>query len=124
GDFLGFASAGAYGVGNQAYVSNIGSDTALDVVQTNGGDISADAGMIGMGGDAALASAAAYGNSVTAALCAFCDQNAPRLDATNNQTNAGDVTARSSVSSPYARTAAASSTAIGNAATYQVSGPN
>jgi hypothetical protein len=123
GDFLGFASAGAYGVGNQAIVSNVGSDTVMDVSQDNAGDVYANAALSGEGGDAALASAAAYGNSVSASLCAYCDDNVPSLTASSEQVNTGDVNARSAVVSPRARTVAATSTAIGNAATYQVSGP-
>lgn len=123
GDFLGFASAGAYGVGNQAIVSNVGSDTVMDVRQSNAGDIYANAALVGEGGDAALASAAAYGNSVSASLCAYCDDNVPGLTASSEQVNTGDVNARSTVVSPRARAVAATSTAIGNAATYQVSGP-
>ncbi|MEZ6024355.1 MAG: hypothetical protein R3C16_13300 [Hyphomonadaceae bacterium] len=38
--FQGFGSAGAYGVGSAATVSNIGSDTVLDVVQENTGGVS------------------------------------------------------------------------------------
>jgi len=123
GDFTGFASAGAYGVGNQALVSNVGSDTVIDTLQSNAGDVSANAALSGSGGDAALASAAAYGNSVTGALCSQCDTDVPGLQATNEQINTGDVTARSRVISPYAGTAAASSTAIGNAATYSARPP-
>ena len=122
GDFVGFGSAGAYGVGNQAIVSNVGSDTVMDVAQSNAGDISANAALSGTGGDA-LASSAAYGNSVTGSLCGFCDTNVPSLYAYNNQTNSGDVSSTARVIAPYANTAAASATAIGNAATYQVTGP-
>jgi hypothetical protein len=42
--FAGFASAGAYGVGNQATVANVGSDTVLDVAQSNSGGVTANAG--------------------------------------------------------------------------------
>lgn len=123
GDFIGFGSAGAYGVGNQAIVSNVGSDTAMDVTQNNSGDISAVAALSGEGGDA-LASSAAYGNSVTGYVCGYCDSNVPSLMATNDQTNTGDVNSTARVIAPRARTAAATATAIGNAATYQVDGPN
>ena len=123
GDFLGFGSAGAYGVGNQVIVSNVGSDTAMDVAQDNAGNVYANAALSAEGGDAALASAAAYGNSVSASLCAYCDESGPSLTASSDQVNTGDVNARSTVVSPRAHTVAATSTAIGNAATYQVSGP-
>lgn len=124
GDFLGFASAGAYGVGNQATVSNVGSDTVMDVTQDNSGDISADAAMAGEGGSMTLASSAAYGNNVSGTLCGYCDTNAPGLTATNRQTNSGDVSASAVVTTPRANMVGATATAIGNAATYQVSGPS
>lgn len=121
--FHGFASSGAYGVGNQMGVTNVGSDTWMNTVQDNSGDISANASLSGAGGDMALASAAAYGNNVSGSLCGYCDQNVPSLVANNDQTNSGDVSASARVATPYARTAAASATAIGNAATYQATGP-
>jgi hypothetical protein len=123
GDFVGFASSGAYGVGNQALVSNVGADTVIDTLQVNGGDVSADAALNGEGGDAALASAAAYGNSVTGYVCTQCDTNVPSLEAHNNQINAGDVSSSARVTTLRANTAAASSTAIGNAATYSARPP-
>lgn len=123
GDFLGFGTAGAYGVGNQAVVANVGSDTVIDTLQVNDGDVSANAALAGEGGQSALASAAAYGNSVTGSLCAYCDNNVPSLTASNHQSNSGDVSTSALVNAPYASTVAASATAIGNAATYQVSGP-
>jgi hypothetical protein len=95
----------------------------IDVMQDNAGDVYANAALVGEGGDAALASAAAYGNSVSAALCAYCDENVPSLTASNSQVNTGDVNAQATVSAPRARTIGATATAIGNAATYQVSGP-
>ena len=124
GDFLGFASAGAYGVGNSTIVSNVTSDTVLDVTQSNSGDISANAALSGGGGDMALASSAAYGNVVTGSLCAYCGDDEPTLTARNDQTNDGAVNASATVISSRARTVAATSAAIGNAATYQVQGGN
>jgi hypothetical protein len=123
GDFHGFGSAGAYGVGNQMLVSNVGSDTLMNVVQDNAGDIAANAAFTGEGGDSALASAAAYGNNVEGALCSQCDTNVPSLQADNSQTNSGDVSASARVNSPLTNIAAASATAIGNAATFSSRGP-
>lgn len=123
GDFTDFGSAGAYGVGNQANVSNVGSDTVMETLQSNSGDISANAALAGEGDGMALASSAAYGNTVTGSLCGYCDTSSPGLYATNSQTNTGDVSSSAIVISPRARTVAATSTAIGNAATYQVAGP-
>ena len=123
GDFTGFGSAGAYGVGNQALISNVGSDTVIDTAQDNSGDISANAAFSGEGGVSALASSAAYGNYVNASLCAYCDENVPSMTASNTQTNSGDVRSTATVASQSAGTIAATSTAIGNAATYQTRGP-
>jgi hypothetical protein len=121
--FHGFGSAGAYGVGNQMLATNAGSDTLMDTTQANAGDISASAAFSGQGGESALASAAAYGNNVEGALCTQCDVNVPSLTADNNQINSGNVSSSARVNSPYTNTAAASSTAIGNAATYAARGP-
>jgi hypothetical protein len=95
----------------------------MNVVQDNAGDISANAAFTGEGGDSALASSAAYGNNVEGALCIQCDTNVPSLQADNNQTNSGDVSSSARVNSAYTHTAAASSTAIGNAATFSARGP-
>lgn len=122
-DFMGFASAGAYGVGNQTMVANVGSDTALDVTQNNAGDIAANAAMSGEGDGMALASSAAYGNNVTGALCTQCDESGvPSLIASSNQTNSGNVYSSASVNAARARTVGATATAVGNAATYQAAG--
>ncbi len=125
GDFTGFASAGAYGVGNQANVSNVGSDTVMDVMQANGGDVSANAALAGDGGGMALASSAAYGNSISGSLCTSCDATGgvPGLTASSNQTNDGAVYSSSTIRTTGAVTVGATSTAIGNAATYQVRPP-
>jgi hypothetical protein len=121
--FHGFGSSGAYGVGNQTLVSNVGSDTMMTTAQDNAGDISANAAFSGQGGDSALASSAAYGNNVEGALCSQCDVNGvPSLTANNNQTNSGDVSSTARVTSAYTNTAAAGATAIGNAATYSARG--
>ncbi len=123
GDSVGFASSGAYGVGNQAIVSNVGSDTVMDVTQSNAGDISANAALSGEGGQMALASSAAYGNSISGNLCAYCDNNVPSLTAGGTQVNDGNVTSTATIRTPAAATVGATSTAIGNAQTYQVRGP-
>ena len=122
--FDGFGSSGAFGVGNQMMASNVGSDMSMTTAQDNAGDISANAAFTGAGGDSALASSAAYGNNVNGALCSQCDVNGvPSLSANNTQTNSGDVSSTARVNSAYTNTAAASSTAIGNAATYAARGP-
>ncbi|MGD9968792.1 MAG: holdfast anchor protein HfaD [Hyphomonadaceae bacterium] len=126
GDFTGFASAGAYGVGNQTLASNVGSDMVLDVTQSNSGDISADAALAAGSGGMALAASAAYGNSITGGLCNDCDlsgNGGPTLSASSTQWNDGDVYSSSVIRSTGAVTVGSTSTAIGNAATYQVRPP-
>lgn len=125
GDFTGFASASAYGVGNSVSLANVASDTDLDVVQNNSGEVDAHAALAAGGsGDQALASSAAYGNSITAGLCAYCDNSQPGLNANSQQTNSADVRSSATINAQRARQVAASSSAIGNVATYQVSGKN
>ncbi|ANP47504.1 holdfast anchor protein HfaD [Candidatus Viadribacter manganicus] len=123
GDFIGFASAGAYGVGNQATVANVGSDTVLDVAQSNGGDVYANAALAGDGGGMSLASSAAYGNSISGSVCTSCDMSVPSLTASSSQANDGNVYSSSVIRTTGATTVGATSTAIGNAATYQAYTP-
>lgn len=125
GDFDGFASAGAYGVGNSAIVSNTTSDTVLDISQNNAGDITANAGLVTDGaGDQAFASSAAYGNIVTGSLCGQqCGDGQATLDAANHQVNSGAVHAVAAINAPNANIVAGTATAIGNAATYQSTSP-
>lgn len=126
-DFAGFASSGAYGVGNQAIVSNIGSDTVFDVTQANSGDIYANAETLGgAGGEYALASSAAYGNAITGYVCGYCSSDVPSLQPTSSQVNNGAVRSSAAVRTMGSGSTSigATSTAIGNAATYSVAGPN
>lgn len=125
GDFEGFGSAGAYGVGNQTTVANLGSDTVMDVAQSNGGDVSANAALQAGSGGMALASSAAYGNSITGSLCTDCDASGavPGLYASSTQTNDGDVYSSSAIRTTGANIVGATSTAIGNAATYSARPP-
>ncbi len=125
GDFTGFASAGAYGVGNSAIVANTTSDTVLDISQNNAGDIYANAGLVAEGaGDQALASSAAYGNVVTGSLCGQqCGDGQATFDAANHQINSGAVRAVATINARNANMVAGTATAIGNAATYQATSP-
>jgi hypothetical protein len=124
-DFAGFGSAGAYGVGNQALVSNVGSDTVMDVAQSNSGDISANAALAGEDGGMALASSAAYGNNINGAVCTNCDASGavPGLYASSSQTNDGNVYSQATIRTTGANMVGATSTAIGNAATYSARPP-
>lgn len=124
-DFAGFGSAGAYGVGNQALVSNIGSDMTMAVSQANGGNVSANAALVGEDGGMALASSAAYGNNISGSLCTTCDASGavPGLSASSAQTNDGNVYSSATLRTTGANMVGATSTAIGNAATYSARPP-
>lgn len=121
GDWLGYASAAASGVGNSAAVSNVGSDTVMTTEQANSGFVGAYAALAGNGGDAD-ANSAAYGNVVTGALCNACGEAG--LTASNAQVNDGRVESVTTIRSGWARSVSGSATAIGNAASYSVSGQN
>lgn len=73
----------------------------------------------------ALASSAAYGNSITGALCTDCDATGqvPGLYVSSNQVNDGNVYSSSTIRTTGANTVGATSTAIGNAATYSARPP-
>jgi hypothetical protein len=119
GDWLGLASASAYGVGNSATVSNLGSDTVIATDQTNTGAARAYGAVAGEGGDV-IVSTAAYGNVVTGALCATCEGGA--LTASAYQSNAGPVESVATVRARRANSVGVSASAIGNAASYSVTG--
>ena len=120
---VGFGSASAYGVGNSVSLANAASDTVLDVTQDNAGEVDAHAALEGApGAEQALASSAAYGNSITAGLCGYCDNSNPGLTANTQQTNSADVRSSAIIAADRARSIAGSASAIGNVATYQVSG--
>lgn len=121
GDWLGFASASAYGVGNAVTASNVGSDTVLATDQTNTGDVQAFAALAGEGGDG-LGSSAAYGNVVSGGLCTTCANSETTLSASNYQSNSGAVDAVTRVRMNRGNSVAASATAVGNAATYVAAG--
>ena len=76
-------------------------------------------------GGMALASSAAYGNSINGALCTNCDAtgNVPSLTASSTQANDGNVYSTSTIRTTGANTIGATSTAIGNAATYSARPP-
>lgn len=119
GDWLGLASASAYGVGNSVTVSNLGSDTVINTDQANTGAARAYGAVAGEGGDA-IVSTAAYGNVLTGALCATCEGGA--LTASGYQSNAGPVESVATVRARRAGSVGASAAAIGNAASYSVTG--
>ncbi len=113
------ASAAAYGVGNSAVITNIGSDTVIDTQQSNSGFVGAYAASVNGYGDAD-GSATAYGNVVTAALCNSCGEAA--LSASNAQVNDGRVESVVTLRARRGGVVTGNANAIGNAAAYSVTG--
>ncbi|MEO0818204.1 MAG: holdfast anchor protein HfaD [Pseudomonadota bacterium] len=122
GDVTEHAAVSAYGVGNSAAVTNLGSDTALYGIQSNFADVTSQARFTGnsMNGGVAQLSSVAIGNTATASLCITCGQAS--LSGATRQFNAANITATGSMQVGQAGSVIGSATAIGNAATYQSSG--
>ncbi|WP_143435373.1 holdfast anchor protein HfaD [Henriciella aquimarina] len=123
GDWSGYATASAYGVGNSALISNTGSDTAIYADQYNGGTVTSEARFTGQSatGGIGVLSSTAIGNATTASLCNYCGSDSS-AGGSISQVNAGQVRAygRSQTGSTGAVIGAA--TAVGNAATLQSTG--
>lgn len=109
----------AYGVGNSALISNVGSDTYLYANQENYGDVTGYATFDGATADGShgYVSATAIGNAATATMCYTCGTEGI-LGGRTNQLNDANVTAYGVATSNggYIQGAA---TAVGNSATYQ-----
>lgn len=121
-EWSGYASSSAYGVGNAAEISNVGSDTGLYAVQNNYGTVYSEASLNGSSsydGDG-IVTATSIGNAATATLCNICGDAA--LHGQTNQYNAGSVIARGSASVGQSGSVFGSATAVGNSSTYQSNG--
>lgn len=109
----------AYGVGNSALISNVGSDTGMYANQENYGDVYSYASFEGTNSDGSdgYVSSTAIGNAATATMCYGCSGDGI-LGGRTSQTNSADITAYGSMTSSggYVQGAA---TAVGNSATYQ-----
>lgn len=120
----GYATASAYGVGNTASTSNLGSDTGLYAIQNNYGTVSSDANLNGAsyadGSGSGIVTSTAIGNSATATLCNICGDAA--LHGQTQQFNAGSVIARGSATVGQTGSVFGAATAVGNSATYQSNG--
>lgn len=118
----GFATSSAYGVGNSALISNVGSDTVIYADQTNNGTVGSQASFTGeswTGGTGAV-TATSIGNAATATVCNYCSDGA--VGGRINQTNNGQVYAYGQATSTYGNAIYGSATAIGNSATLQSAG--
>lgn len=115
----GFATSSAYGVGNSALISNIGSDTAIYADQTNDGTVGSQASFTGQSwtGGTGIVTSTAIGNAATATVCNYCSDGA--VGGQINQVNNGQTYATGSAHVAYGGAVYGSATAIGNSATLQ-----
>lgn len=118
---FGAATAYAAGAGNEASIGNGGDYVYIDNAQVNSGGVEVTAEFDGTNGYDTRVSSDAVGNSVTGYACSACQAT---LEATNNQTNSGAVSALSTTTiRGEGRSAASSARAVGNTATFYVSRP-
>lgn len=128
---FGGASVSAYGVGNSTYAGNSGAGITLDNTQINGtGGVQSEASFTGVSGYDAQVASTAMGNAATGFSCAACGGG---MTIRNSQTNLGDVSSTASTSVSYdpanvgsgsGRYIGATSTAVGNNASFYVTQPN
>ena len=118
---FGVVTASAQGSGNAVSIGNNDRYVEIDNAQINSGGVEVQASASGTNGYDAYVSANAVGNSVTGYACSTCEGV---LNATNVQSNAGDVTATANtVVSTSGRSVITGTSAVGNAATFYVSRP-
>lgn len=118
----GMAASVAYGVGNTALATNVGSDTGLNAIQSNFAGVEVSAGLAGQSwtGGTGEVIATAAGNVASASLCNMCGEGT--LYGNVSQFNQGDISASARVNTPVAGHVSASASAIGNAATFTSTG--
>jgi hypothetical protein len=118
----GYASSSAYGVGNSALISNVGSDTGLYANQENTGQVYSQAQLEGqsMVHGTGTVNATSIGNAATATLCNTCGDAV--LQGRTNQVNSGQIIANGTAYTPNSGGVYGSATAVGNSATYQSTG--
>lgn len=118
----GRAVAHARGAGNELSVGNNDIFVELDNSQFNSGGVDVTATFSGTNGYDVYVGADAVGNSVTGYACSEC---AGHLDATNSQTNSGDVSATADTTvAGSTRAVITGANSVGNSATFHVSRPS
>lgn len=117
----GRAEAYARGAANELSVGNNDIYLEIDNSQFNSGGVDVSAAFSGTNGYDVYVGADAVGNAVTGYACSDCEGY---LEATNSQTNNGDVAARASASVAGSnRAVIGGANAVGNSATFHVSRP-
>lgn len=117
----GRAEAQARGAANEVSLGNNDIFVEIDNTQFNSGGVDVTATFSGTNGYDVYVGAEAVGNSVTGYACSTCEGF---LDATNSQTNSGDVSAIANTTvAGSGRAVITGSTAVGNSASFYVSRP-
>ncbi len=118
---FGAATANAAGTGNEVSIGNNDRYVEIDNAQVNSGGVEVTSEYAGAFGYDVRVGAEATGNAVTGYACSECEG---QMVVTNDQTNSGPVSARSTTTiSGSARSVVTSATATGNTATFYVSRP-
>ncbi len=119
-DEYGTAGATATGIGNKLAAGENDVYLRLDNTQISDGGVDVTSVFEGNNGFDSFISAEAYGNQALAYACAACQAD---IGVNSTQTNNGDVTATSIVNQTgQSRSFVSSAKAVGNSATYFVSG--
>ncbi|HVY87639.1 MAG TPA: holdfast anchor protein HfaD [Hyphomonadaceae bacterium] len=114
--WTGAATSSAYGVGNQALATNVGSDLDVDVLQQNTGNITTSATFDGAGSGDAVVASTAVGNAFTGYVCSYCGD--ARVSGSVTQTNGGNVASSGIITTNGSGAVIGSASAIGNTATF------
>jgi len=118
----GQAQSQARGVANELSVGNNDVFVEIDNTQFNSGGVDVTATFSGTNGYDVYVGAEAVGNSVTGYACSECQAT---LDATNTQTNNGNVSAVANTTvAGSGRAVITGATAVGNSANFYVSRPS
>jgi len=117
----GAATANAAGTANEVSIGNNDRYVEIDNAQVNSGGVEVTSEFAGAFGYDVRVGAEATGNAVTGYACSECEG---QMVVTNDQTNSGPVSARSTTTiQGSARSVVTSATATGNTATFYVSRP-
>lgn len=120
-DWAGVSSASAYGVGNSALVTNIGSDAKAYYTQNNTGDVYASSSFEGesSSGGAGITNATAIGNAYTGYVCSTCASAS--AGGSIGQYNSANVSSYSHTFNTGSGGYNGAAAAIGNSATFSSS---
>ncbi len=118
-NWFGTANSTAYGVGNSALISNVGSDTQLYANQENFGEVYSTSTFTGSStaGGAGYVTATSIGNAATGTVCVTCGDAA--ITGVARQNNAANIYAAGTASVGNSGHIYGAATAVGNSATYQ-----